>query len=157
MQDDIPVQKHFLYASTIYAEGHPAEIQTVLGSCVSVCLFDTARKIGGMNHYMLPLWKGEGLATPKFGNIAIDKLLEKMLHLGSLKRNLVAKVFGGAEQLEEMSLYGIGRRNIQVATDQLAVLGIPVVGSNVGGSVGRKIVFHSSTGLVYMKFVNQKE
>jgi len=150
-----PLENYFLYASSIYASRKPTEIQTVLGSCVAVCLFDTMQKTGGMNHFMLPFWKGEGLATAKYGNIAIEKLIEKMEHLGSERRHLVAKVFGGAENLAGSSLFGIGRRNIVVAEEQLAGFGIPIVSSSLGGQVGRKIVFNSLTGLVYLKFVNQ--
>ena len=107
-----------------------------------------------MNHFMLPLWNGEGLATAKFGNIAIEKLLERMLVLGSNKKSLVAKVFGGADQLGEHGCFSIGKRNILLANDSLASLNVPVVASNVGGTVGRKVLFNSQTGQVLMKFVN---
>jgi len=49
---------------------------------------------------MLPLWNGEGLASPKYGNIAIEKLIERMLYLGSRKANLQAKIFGGGEVID---------------------------------------------------------
>jgi chemotaxis protein CheD len=147
---------HFLMASSIFAERTPAEVQTVLGSCVSVCLFDTRNCFGGMNHYMLPLWNGEGLATAKYGNIAIDKLLDRLISLGSDKKDLFAKVFGGAETLGDNAIYGIGKRNVLIAEDQLAAHGIPILASNVGGKVGRQIVFDTSTGLVYMKFIKEK-
>lgn len=149
------LESYFLYASSIYVSRRPTEIQTVLGSCVAVCLYDTIQKVGGMNHYMLPVWKGEGLATAKYGNIAIDKLMEKMESLGSSRRNLVAKIFGGAEQLAGNSFFGIGKRNILLAEEHLSDLKIPILSSSVGGQTGRKIVFNSSTGLVYMKFVSQ--
>ena len=148
------LEYHFLYASTLYADRKATEIQTVLGSCVSVCLFDQKLNFGGMNHFMLPLWNGEGLATAKFGNIAIEKLLERMLVLGSNKKSLVAKVFGGADQLGEHGCFSIGKRNILLANDSLASLNVPVVASNVGGTVGRKVLFNSQTGQVLMKFVN---
>ena len=67
------MQKHYLYPSALFAERTPFLVDTILGSCVAVCLYDEHKKIGGINHYMLPLWNGDGLATPKFGNIAIEK------------------------------------------------------------------------------------
>lgn len=147
------LQYHFLYASTLFADKKPTEIQTVLGSCVSVCLYDPILNIGGINHYMLPLWTGEGLATAKYGNIAIEKLLERMLELGSLKKSLIAKIFGGADQLGDHGIYGIGRRNVVVAHETLSAFKIPVVASSVGGDTGRKIRFNTGTGQVLMKFV----
>ncbi|HEY0744748.1 MAG TPA: chemotaxis protein CheD [Chryseosolibacter sp.] len=107
-----------------------------------------------MNHFMLPLWDGEGLATVKYGNIAIEKLLERMVALGASEKTLVAKVFGGADQLGELGYFSIGKRNVLVANDTLTTLGIPVVASNAGGKVGRKILFNTQTGQVLMKFVN---
>lgn len=70
-------------------------VHTLLGSCVSVCLWDQKRACRGMNHYMLPLWNGEGLATPRYGNIAIENLLEKDVSFGLQQKDLVAKVFEG--------------------------------------------------------------
>ena len=87
--------KHYLYPSALFAEKAPFMVDTVLGSCVAVCLFDQQLKIGGINHFMLPLWNGNGLASPKFGNIATEKLIEKMQRNGSSLKNIVAKVFGG--------------------------------------------------------------
>ena len=144
---------HFLYASTLYADRRPTEIQTVLGSCVSVCLHDQKQNFGGMNHYMLPLWDGEGLATAKYGNIAIERLLERMLALGVTKNNLIAKIFGGADQLGESGYFSIGKRNVLLAQDTLTSLRIPIVASNVGGTIGRKVLFNSGSGQVLMKFV----
>lgn len=148
------VDYHFLYASTLFADRKPTDIQTVLGSCVAVCLFDPRLNVGGINHYMLPLWEGDGLATVKYGNIAIEKLIERMSALGSEKKSLVAKIFGGADSLGDQGFYGIGKRNIVVAQDILAALHIPVIASNVGGTIGRKILFNTGTGQVLMKFVN---
>lgn len=147
------LNKHYLFPSTIAADEQLHEIDTVLGSCISVCLYDQKLKIGGMNHYMLPLWNGEGLASPKFGNIAIPKLAEKMFKMGSLKQNLVAKIFGGANQTNSST--NVGDRNTQIAREQLIALGIKIVIENTGGSVGRKIRFNTLTGEVLMRFLNK--
>lgn len=154
MQITNEVTHHYLYAGSIQVSRKPIEIQTVLGSCVSVCLFDIRNNVGGMNHYMLPIWKGDGLATAKYGNIAIERLLQKMLTLGTEKKHIIAKVFGGADRLGDDAVYGIGKKNIQIAEDQLAAYNIPIVSSNIGGTVGRKVLFKTGSGLVYMKFVN---
>src|SRR5688572_13771956 len=92
------VVEYYLFPSTIFAELLPHQVKTILGSCVAVCLFDQVLNYGGINHYMLPWWNGNGMPSPKYGDIAIERLIDKMLFLGSQKKNLVAKIFGGASQ-----------------------------------------------------------
>jgi chemotaxis protein CheD len=147
------MQKHYLYPSALFAERTPYLVDTILGSCVAVCLYDDKTKIGGINHFMLPLWNGDGLATPKFGNVAIEKLIERMIQLGCKKENLKAKLFGGASQIN--SSMEIGLRNVEVAKDILAQHKIPVIAENVFGKVGRKIRYNTGTGQVMMKFLNR--
>lgn len=149
MGNEVLINKHFLYPGTIFAEPHPYQISTVLGSCVAVCLWDHLVHRGGMNHIMLPFWNGEGLATPKYGNIAMEKLLDKVLSIGCCRESLVAKVFGGANVSGTgLEVYMIGDRNITLAMDMLEEFRIPVVGKDVGGRVGRKIIMNSGTGVV---------
>lgn len=147
--DDDLLNKHFLYPGTIFAASLPYQISTVLGSCVAVCLWDQVLHIGGMNHMMLPLWNGEGLATPKYGNIAMDKLLAKVTSLGCRREHLIAKVFGGSNLTgSEHELFMIGDRNITVAFQMLEEFRIPVLAKDVGGRVGRKIFMNTKTGVV---------
>ncbi len=153
--DNSPI--HFLYPSNIYVSKEPYLINTILGSCVAVCLYDPILQAGGMNHYMLPYWNGEGLASPKHGNIAIEKLLDKMIEFGSSKHHLKAKIFGGGEVLQSnFNHYNIGERNIQVAETMLEQLRIPIVSASVGGQKGRKIQFNTYTGTVRQKYVNRQ-
>jgi chemotaxis protein CheD len=145
---------HYLYPSTLFASSQASEVITVLGSCVSVCLWDWRRRSGGINHYMLPFWNGEGLSSPKFGNIANSRLLEKMLGLGSQKKDLVAKVFGGANQLQqETNLYNIGKRNVHIAIEMLQTENIPIISAHTEGGQGRKIKFYTHTGEVLLKLL----
>jgi chemotaxis protein CheD len=141
--------KHFLFPGTIFAEPSEYLISTVLGSCVAVCLWDRVNLRGGMNHIMLPLWNGEGLATPKYGNIAMERLLNKVLSIGCRREYLVAKVFGGANVSGTgLEVFMIGDRNITLAMEMLEEFRIPVVAKDVGGRVGRKIIMNSKTGVV---------
>ncbi len=128
-------------------------VTTVLGSCVAVCLYDETKSQGAINHYMLPFWNGKELASPKYGNIAIDSLVKKIEQLGSRRKNLVAKVFGGANQLEHT--LAVGERNIKIAEEILADLKIKVVAKSVGGHKGRKLNFNTSTGEVFMKYISK--
>jgi len=147
--------KHYLYPSALFAEKKPFMVDTVLGSCVAVCLFDQKLNIGGINHYMLPFWNGNGLASPKYGNIATEKLVEKMLKNGATIQNMVAKVFGGANQMN--TSMRIGDQNIEIARQTLANYGIKIIAENVGGGVGRKLRYNTSTGQVMMKFLTKSE
>ncbi|MBV5305422.1 MAG: chemotaxis protein CheD [Desulfobulbaceae bacterium] len=144
-----PINKHFLYPGTLFAEPEEYAISTVLGSCVSVCLWDKVARRGGMNHIMLPLWNGEGLATPRYGNIAMDKLLNKVLSIGCRQEHLVAKVFGGANIAGTgLELFMIGDRNITLVFQMLEGFRVPVIAKDVGGRVGRKIIMNTETGVV---------
>jgi len=153
--DDI--EQHYLYPSALFASARPHKVVTVLGSCVSVCLWDPFLRIGGINHYMLPLWNGEGLASPKYGNIAIEKLIERMLYLGSRKANLQAKIFGGGEVIDVniSGRFRIGERNIAIAKELLEEHRIPIVAQSVGGKRGRKLMFLTSTGEVFQKIIDK--
>ncbi len=107
---------------------------------------------------MLPYWNGQGLASPKYGNIAIEKLIEKMLSFGSLKSNLKAKVFGGGEVIEtNITQFHIGERNIRVAIEMLQEFNIPVVAKSLGGKLGRKIEFTTDTGEVRQKYIEKTQ
>jgi chemotaxis protein CheD len=133
----------------------PTLVTTILGSCVAVCLFDPEEKIGGINHFMLPFWNGEGLASAKYGNIAMEKLMQEMEKKGAKKKNMIAKLFGGANQAN--FTMKIGERNVEVARNMLKQQNIRVVAESVNGTIGRKLIFDTSTGEVRMKFVNSEK
>lgn len=152
--ENLPV--HFLYPAELFVSKSPYQINTILGSCVSVCLYDPVTKIGGMNHFMLPYWNGQGLASPKYGNIAIEKLIDKLISMGCMKSNLKAKIFGGGEVIEtQVVQFHIGARNIEVARLALEENKIPILSSSVGGKLGRKIEFLTSSGDVRQKYVQK--
>ncbi|MCF0190607.1 MAG: chemotaxis protein CheD [Marinilabiliaceae bacterium] len=152
--------QHFLYPSSLFASREPYVVKTVLGSCVAVCLWDKRLHFGGINHYMLPTWNGTDLASPKYGNIAIEKLIEKMRSLGSRVEDIQAKVFGGGELLDVgggKSTTMIGERNIAIAKLLLEQNKIPIISSSVAGKRGRKILFFTDTGEVRHKFLDKRE
>jgi chemotaxis protein CheD len=147
------VMKYYLNQGMIFVSTIECDITTVLGSCISVCLWEPFSETGGMNHYMLPLWNGEGLPSARYGNIAIPKLIEKMIACGCDRGNLKAKVFGGAELLSipkngEMS---VGTQNIILAEDILHREGIQIISIDVGGNYGRRIQFNTKIGIVLLK------
>ena len=142
----------YLHAGFITVHAAPTWITTVLGSCVAVCLYDGSIGLGGMNHYQLALWNGVGLASPRYGNVAIDRLVQKMESLGGERERMRAKVFGGASVLGgAQDSLRIGARNIEIAWDHLQRLNIPIVASDVGGQLGRKVKFDTQTGVAKVK------
>jgi chemotaxis protein CheD len=148
---------HYLMPGNIFAHEDEYTVTTVLGSCVSVCLWDPARRLGGINHFMLPLWNGDGLASPRYGNIAITKLIEKMLELGADRKNLKAKVFGGSDVLKVTSTFmNIGVRNVVLAQDLLRDEHIPVISADTGGQNGRKLLYNTRSGVVLVKLLKKQ-
>lgn len=150
--------RKFIHVGEIYVGARPTEIVTVLGSCVAVCLYDHVERIGGMNHYLLPLWNGNGLQSPKFGNISIPKMIENMLNIGCNIRNMEAKLFGGANinqtNIENMM---IGKKNIIIAKEILAEHKINVSAEDTGGNRGRRIMMRSDSGKIMLRYTGENE
>ncbi len=132
-------------------------IATVLGSCVSACVWDHQHGLGAMNHFLLPLHKGEewseklnanSLAT-RYGNFAMEHMINDVLKYGADKKNLEFKVFGGARVISNMG--DIGNSNVNFVLNYLQVEGFNVVAQDVGGINPRKVVFFPKTGKVRIK------
>jgi chemotaxis protein CheD len=135
-----------------YVTGGEAVV-TVLGSCVAACIRDPVAGVGGMNHFMLPVRPGshEGplSAATRYGNHAMECLINDILRLGGRRSNLEAKVFGGARVLAIRS--DIGRRNIDFVHAYLELEGVPIVAQDVGGEHPRKVIFFPREGLVRVR------
>jgi chemotaxis protein CheD len=148
-----PVVVH-LHAGQLFASAQPCILSTVLGSCVAVCLIDSVRSSGGANHYLLPMNVVGSNASARFGNVAIDQLIAKMLLLGSRRHDLQAKVFGGATTFARPGrpdTDSLGWQNVVVARRVLAAQGIPVVAEDVGGARGRKLLFRTDEGHAWIR------
>ena len=146
--------RKFIHVGEIFVGIKPTEIVTVLGSCVGVCLYDKIELIGGMNHYLLPLWNGNGLESPKYGNVAIPKLIENMENIGCLRRNMEAKIFGGAN-IHRANSEGqlIGQKNVLIAKEILRQWNIPIKAEDTGGNYGRTIELSSNNGKLFIKTI----
>ena len=143
----------YLHPGQLFASRQSHAVTTILGSCVAVCLWDPVKKIGGINHYLLPAFTGDGVASPRFGNVAIAELLENLISLGCRKRDLQAKLFGGACVIAAFRnrTNHLGWENIQTAEKILGREDIPVVGKDTGGDKGRKLIFHTDDGSAWVK------
>jgi chemotaxis protein CheD len=134
-------------------------ISTILGSCIAVCLYDSMAGIAGMNHYVLPMdlrpiRQGKKSLTQEFnyGLQSLDKLLSEMSTRGAVKSRMQAKIFGGAKVIQ--TYYAdISQANVDFAESYLERLRIPIVKQDVGGTIGRKILFDLSDYQVYVKML----
>jgi len=153
------IAKKFIHVGEFYIGVRPTEISTILGSCISVCLYDKVERMGGMNHYLVPLWNGNGLQSPKYGNIAIHRLVEGMLNIGCKINNLEAKIFGGGNVIDTIAHEDmmVGRKNIIIAKEILREYKIPITAQDVGGSQGRRILMMSDTSKVLLKYIKERE
>lgn len=128
-------------------------ITTVLGSCISVCIRDAKNGIGGMNHFMLPSDKNvsEGIVSEaaRYGNYAMEHLINDILHYGGERKNLEFKVFGGGKVLD-MKL-DIGKKNIEFVFDYLKTESFKVLSEDVGDIYPRKVIFFPQSGIARVK------
>jgi chemotaxis protein CheD len=132
-------------------------ITTVLGSCISACIRDPVRRVGGMNHFMLPedmtqgssnwLDPSVGLAT-RYGSFAMESLINDLMKLGARRDRLEVKLAGGGRILASMT--DVGERNIQFARNWLSLEGLQIAAEDVGDSYPRRIQYLPATGRVLM-------
>lgn len=145
-------RKVYLHAGQLYASDESTEIVTILGSCVSVCLFDVSAGVGGLNHFMLPTDSTN--PSPRYQRHAMDLLLQQILAFGAKRSRIEAKMFGGASVLKTGDTgLDLGARNIEAARERLAQERIPIVAEDVGGLHGRRLVFITSDGAAFIKQV----
>lgn len=141
-----------------YVTGEQEIIATVLGSCVSACIRDKVSGVGGMNHFMLPETTEQRLRqspeaiignSARYGNYAMEHLINTILQQGGARGNLEVKVFGGGRIISSMT--GIGKNNIDFVLDYIATEGLQLLSSDVGGDYPRKVLYFPWSGKVKMK------
>ncbi len=135
---------YFLEAGYLFLATKPTVVSTVLGSSVSVCIYDRKRKVGGINHFQFPFTSEKNQATARYGNVSTIALVRMMLNNGSRIKHLEAQILGGAYN-REVSPKNIGLENIMAARKILTRERIGIASSDVGGEKGRKIVFNTDT------------
>jgi chemotaxis protein CheD len=152
----VPVAK--LLPGEYYVTRHDEAIFTVLGSCVSACVRERKLGIGGMNHFMLPLDKSggtgawaENVATSatRYGNFAMEHLINDIMQLGGQRANLEFKVIGGGKVLD-IDL-DVGARNAQFVREYLKTEGFVITAEDLGDSFARKLYYSPATGKVRVK------
>ncbi|WP_325895018.1 chemotaxis protein CheB [Grimontia sp. NTOU-MAR1] len=139
-----------------------AWMQTLVGTCVTVCICDRENQSGGMCHYRLPSAQNnfsQSSDANDFGSFAIPNLLRRFKQTSSRLENLTARVLGGAQLQggDFLQSQQIGVRNISIAFELLALYGLPVLGVSIGGVEGRQVRFNPFTGDVDFRFVSEHD
>lgn len=137
----------------------PDRIITVgLGSCIGIAMYDNTKSLGGLAHIMLPdSTQFNNVTNPlKFANLAVPILIEKLEKLGASRRNLKAKIAGGASMFnfsDKSMIMDIGNRNGIAVKNALKEYSIPIIGEDIGGNKGRTMILDTSNGDVKIKTV----
>lgn len=154
-QEIASIKSVYLHPGQLFVTTEPAAVTTILGSCVAVCIWDVVLGVGGINHYLLPAGVKTASTGLRYGNVAIEQLLEKVSRAGAVNSNLRAKLFGGACVLDAMreKETHLGDKNVEIARKMLFEAAIPVVASDVGGGRGRKLIFHPHEGNALVKLL----
>ena len=127
-------------------------ITTTLGSCIAACLWDRERRIGGMNHFLLPEGSGpDSSSVGRYGSYAMELLINEMLKRGASRLTLEAKIFGGGAVIGGMSSMNVGERNTQFVIDYLRTESIPIVSRDVLEIYPRKVCFLPASGNAMVK------
>ncbi|AFU97322.1 chemoreceptor glutamine deamidase CheD [Simiduia agarivorans] len=155
-------QRHRVTAKILpgefFVSVHQELIATTLGSCVAACLWDARAGVGGMNHFMLAVtgdhpdavrWGNQLSEATRYGNYAMEHLINEMLKAGARREQLVAKVFGGANLIAGMS--DIGRVNSEFVCRYLRDEKITLVSKDLLGASARKVLFDPVNGKVFIK------
>lgn len=155
MNQDLHLRDYVLQPGYLCVPPVPARLAVVAASGVAVTLYDPGHNRGGMGHYIRPR-RERGVSTTHFAAPAIVSLVEMMEQAGSAASALEAHIYGGAV-CPDAGADGIAvsAENIRVAEELLAKLEIPLAGKDVGGTRGRKILFHTGTGEVVVARVER--
>ncbi|MBL8384929.1 MAG: chemoreceptor glutamine deamidase CheD [Burkholderiales bacterium] len=138
-----------------YASARDMVIVTVLGSCVSACLWDETRKVGGMNHFMLPDAGANGVdmfgESGRYGAFAMELLINELIKMGAQKSRLKAKVFGAGNVMQSLSSSNVGERNAEFVERFLGNEGIPILARDLLDVWPRKVYLFPTTGRVLVR------
>lgn len=146
-------QRKRIYIGEIVASATPLVLQTLLGSCVAVCLRDPVTGIGGMNHILLP-GRCDDDRPARCGVNAMELLINAIMQKGGDRRRLEAKVFGGANVLSSLQSPTVGELNAAFVREFLATERIALVAQRLGGTHAVQVHFRTDTGKTIVHSVN---
>lgn len=134
----------------------PSELTTILGPCVAVCLFDRARGMGGMNHFLLAGGGGSSRERSRYGDTSCEDLVQCLFASGSRPGDLEARIVGGANvgRLSSPEGESLGERNAEMARTVLRRHHIEIGFEDTGGSSARRLRFRTGAGILEVKTID---
>jgi chemotaxis protein CheD len=156
---------HFLKPGEMLLSGEPIMVSTLLGSCVAVTMFSPSLRLGAICHALLPACRNDVPCSHrkeeagKYVQCAIRRMLEGLMSRGVAKAEIQIKLFGGSDMFDvgEGRSRSVGRQNIEMALSMLETESLRLVKQDLGGRRGRKIVFNTRTGEVFLKRLKTTE
>jgi chemotaxis protein CheD len=153
--EDIPYV--YLYSGELYISEKPAVVSTVLGSCVAVTMFHKRTGVGAICHGVMPgcasaadCSKNHCIEQLKYVDCSIRYMVWKFEGYGVRRKKLEVKIFGGADILASQTSNSVGTANVRAALKTIKELRLRLVAQDVGDSFGRKIIFYTHTGEVFL-------
>jgi chemotaxis protein CheD len=138
--------KIFLKPGELCVCNRPAQVSTILGSCIAVTIFNQRLRIGAICHAILPK-NPKGRDALRYVDSAISFMLQKLDAMGIGKNEMEVKLLGGADVLERNgTAQSVGQKNIETALEIITQENLSLAGSDVGGRMGRKLHFYTYTG-----------
>ena len=146
----------YLEPGQAFVTDRPYLVTTVLGSCISVTLFDRAQRIAGITHALLPAGLETGTNDDlRYADLSLRRLLREVESRGARRRHLEVKLFGGGDVIGsvdcEKAVLTVGRQNVAAAVRTIEREGLRLSASDVGGSFGRKMIFDTASGEVLLR------
>jgi len=145
-----------------YVSNRDELLTTVLGSCVSACIHDPRRRIGGMNHFMLPEplgdrdgWTSTVGRAARYGSDAMEQLINALLTAGCQRDDLQVKIFGGGRVLAQLT--DIGQRNIAFVQRYIATENLNLLASDLGDVYPRQVQFFPDSGRARVRLLRRRD
>ncbi|BCL71692.1 putative chemoreceptor glutamine deamidase cheD [Vibrio nigripulchritudo MADA3029] len=149
----------------VYTSREPEVICTGLGSCIAACMWDPHAFVGGMNHFLLPFdskyeiehWHPTEIISTasRYGNNAMEMLINQLLAGGAVRERIRLKLFGGAQMMGKTAL--IGDKNIEFALNYARQEGFEIDAQDLGGMIPRKVMFDPLSGQAWVKRIRFTE
>jgi len=133
----------------------PTRMKAVLGSCIGLVLYHPRLKTGVMAHIVLPDSAGRSGMPGKFVDTAIPEMLRMLREVGTPNHGLTAKFTGGANMFGSSGPLQSGEANAQAVLESLRSSGARMVGHEVGGSKGRRVIFDCGSGVMTIESAGQ--
>ncbi|MBU2493464.1 MAG: chemotaxis protein CheD [Bacteroidetes bacterium] len=150
----------YLHPGEVCFSAKPIVVSTVLGSCLSIVMYCKTLPYAGISHCQLPLCKGDGAdcvncADPyKYVDCTVRSMVKKFGERNIIRSDIEVKIFGGGDVLKNSpsgnKLNTVGKQNIMSANKAITENNLNLSVSDVGGQQGRKILFFTKTGEVFL-------